>query len=929
MDKVNGINRLILKRTLPVVLILLVALSAIRAGINYYRDVLRIKKDSEFIIQSQLPPLKTALWSLDKDQINSQLQGLRNYPHIVYVAIVKDNSVLFENGKRISGSSEQWSLPLTVPFNNRDTYIGTLQLQIETGSLLKQGFENTLWTMLFQIISVILTVMIVSTMYKRMVIRHIENAADYFGSFEIGPVSKDLVLDKTAVGDEVDLLVTSFNKMQKKLSETYQTIGAEEEKYRLLAESTSAISWEFDIIADRWTYVAPQAENMLGYTPEEWTDLAWWRDKIHPEDRLWAPTYCQKFTSRGENHSFEYRFIARSGKTVWVNDSVSVEMRDSVPVIMRGILIDITEHKMAEQLKILDRDIFSLMQDSRDLKEQMRDVVIMLKKTTEFDAVGIRLKADENFPYFAEVGFPSDLLLKENSLIERNKNGGVCRVEDGKVCLECTCGLVITGTIKQGHSLFSPRGSFWTNDSFPLLDIPAEDEPRHNPRNECIHHEYASIALIPVRDNEQIIGLIQLNHHQKGRLNLQMIEHLEDIATHIGTALVQMHANEQNKALEEQLRQSQKMEAIGMLAGGVAHDFNNILTVIMGYANLLGLGGALNEKQREAAEQIISSSEKAAQLTSGLLAFSRKQVLDVRQADLNDIVHKVQKFLGRVIGEDVKLICTQHNAQLPVNVDSGQIEQVLINLATNARDAMPNGGMLTIETWLQHIDSQFIHSHGYGEPGLYALMTISDTGAGMDEETCSKIFEPFFTTKVVGKGTGLGMAIVYGIVKQHSGFINVYSEPGEGTAFKVYLPISASENDAINVAKEQSVPPRGTETILLAEDDATVNKLVTTILTQFGYEVIQAVDGQDAIDKFIANSENIKLILMDMIMPNKNGKEAYEEIRQIRPNVKVLYSSGYTADFIQSRGVKEEGAELIMKPVQPMELLRKIREMLD
>jgi PAS domain S-box-containing protein len=386
-----------------------------------------------------------------------------------------------------------------------------------------------------------------------------------------------------------------------------------------------------------------------------------------------------------------------------------------------------------------------------------------------------------------------------------------------------------------------------------------------------------------------------------------------------------------HRHLEVQLRHAQKMEAIGQLAGGVAHDFNNILTVILGYANLLTMRDTLDTHQIEAVEQIISSSEKAAQLTRGLLAFSRKQLLEIKISNLNQIMQHVQKFLVRIIGEDVQLKLIINDLELPVSVDSGQIEQVLINLATNARDAMQKGGILTIETGIREIDAATEHVHGFDSvvPGRYACITVSDTGCGMDAETCARIFEPFYTTKEVGKGTGLGMAIVYGIVCQHNGFINVYSEPGMGTIFRVYLPLAEEKQGDHEEKTGPTAPQGGNETILLAEDDAGVRRLESTVLTQFGYDVIEAEDGQDAVDKFAANRDRIALILMDMIMPKKNGKEAYAEICRLKPGVRILYCSGYTAEFMQSRGVSEEGIDLITKPVQPMELLRKIREKLD
>jgi polar amino acid transport system substrate-binding protein len=382
--------------------------------------------------------------------------------------------------------------------------------------------------------------------------------------------------------------------------------------------------------------------------------------------------------------------------------------------------------------------------------------------------------------------------------------------------------------------------------------------------------------------------------------------------------------------LEEQLRQSQKMEAVGQLAGGVAHDFNNILQVISGHASVLSLDEQLDEQQREDVGSILSASEKAAQLTKGLLAFSRRQVMTFAPVDLNEIIESVKKFLDRIIGEDVQLATRLSPGRLTVYGDRGQIEQVLINLVTNARDAMPKGGHLTIETGCQVMGHAGDPASGQAEPGRHAVVTVSDTGGGMDPETRKRIFEPFFTTKGVGRGTGLGMAIVYGIVKQHQGTIDVQSEPGRGATFNVSFPVYEKEPlQPLEAEPALASPGGGTETILLGEDDADVRGFVVSLLRRFGYTVIQAVDGQAVVEKFAANMDAISMVLLDVIMPKKNGKEAYEEISRLKPGVKVLYASGYTADFIQSRGVSEQGIELIMKPVLPMVLLRKIREVLD
>ncbi|MCL4475660.1 MAG: MEKHLA domain-containing protein [Nitrospirae bacterium] len=418
---------------------------------------------------------------------------------------------------------------------------------------------------------------------------------------------------------------------------------------------------------------------------------------------------------------------------------------------------------------------------------------------------------------------------------------------------------------------------------------------------------------------------------------------------HIGFVTITRDITER-KNLEDQLRHAQKLEAIGILAGGIAHDFNNILNAIIGFGNLIEMDMKGDDPNRAYLKEILSAGERAAHLTKSLLAFSRKQIISPKSENLNEILRSVGKFLRRIIGEDIELK-TILNPSLPlfdpsvsplgkggiergvgdltVIVDRGQIEQVLMNLATNARDAMPNGGELIIETGITEMDEEYVKMHGYGEPGIYALISITDSGIGMDEETRKRIFEPFFTTKEMGRGTGLGLAMVYGIVKQHDGYINVYSEPGKGTTFKIYLPLIKSEAGEAVSAAPAVYTGGGTETVLVAEDDQAVRKLTRDVLERFGYKVIAAEDGEDAIKKFMNNKEDIQLLLLDVIMPKKNGKEVYEEIKKINPRIKVLFLSGYTANLIHKKGILDEGLDFILKPVSPKELLRKVRRVLD
>ncbi|MGC1453862.1 MAG: PAS domain S-box protein [Nitrospirota bacterium] len=384
----------------------------------------------------------------------------------------------------------------------------------------------------------------------------------------------------------------------------------------------------------------------------------------------------------------------------------------------------------------------------------------------------------------------------------------------------------------------------------------------------------------------------------------------------------------ERKRLEDQLRQSQKMESIGTLTCGISHDFNNILTAIIGYGSLLRMKMTDDDPLRHNVDQILASANRAATLTQGLLAYSRKQVLNPQRVNLNEIILKVERLLARLIGDDVEFKCILTDKDVTVLADAGQLEQIMMNLVTNARDAMPGGGYLYVETQRVGLDEVTAKAHDVRKPGTYALILVTDSGMGMDQQTRERIFDPFFTTKDVGKGTGLGLAMVYGIIKQHNGFIEVESEIGRGTTLKIYLPIAQGATEETQSSDLPAVK-RGTETILVAEDDETVRNFITTILTQFGYSVIQAENGEDAVKKFMANRGAIKLLLLDVMMPKKNGKEVYDKIRIFEPGIRTLFLSGYSADIMSQKGLLEKGLNFLFKPVPMNDLLRKVREILD
>jgi two-component system cell cycle sensor histidine kinase/response regulator CckA len=385
----------------------------------------------------------------------------------------------------------------------------------------------------------------------------------------------------------------------------------------------------------------------------------------------------------------------------------------------------------------------------------------------------------------------------------------------------------------------------------------------------------------------------------------------------------------QQRSLEGQFRQAQRLEAVGRLAGGVAHDFNNILTAISGYTDMLLDDANPGDPRRQDLEEIRTAAQRAAGLTRQLLAFSRKQVLQTRVLDLNAVVQTLEKMLRRLIGEDIALVFTPGADLGAVRADPGQLEQVILNLAVNSRDAMPEGGKLTIETANITLDESYVREHTGAAPGRYVLLAVSDTGIGMDEETRSHMFEPFFTTKEQGKGTGLGLATVYGIVKQSGGYVWVYSEPGRGATFKIYLPRVDEPVDGEESVSGLPEVAGGGETVLLAEDDAGVRQVVAEVLTQKGYRVLRADDGQTALALARENREAVRLLITDIVMPGMPGRELAGLVVALCPGVRVLFMSGYTDDAVVRHGVLQEGTPYLQKPFTPRALALKVRDVLD
>jgi len=680
------------------------------------------------------------------------------------------------------------------------------------------------------------------------------------------------------------------------------------------------------------------------------------------------------------------------------------------------------------------------------LMELMRDLMSYFQNLTGCEAIGVRMREGDDFPYYESRGFPEEFVLAENRLCAIDPAGEVVRDGAGHPVFECMCGNVLCGRFDPSKPFFTARGSFWSSCTTDLLADTTDADRQAKTRNRCNGEGYESVALIPLRSQGGTFGLFQFNDRRKGRFTQERVALLEDLVDHVATALAKLRADEalrlseeryrslfenmlegyafcrmvvekeeyrdfvyldvnpaferltgladvvgkrvtevipgiresnpelfeiygrvafsgrpervelhvgplknwfsvsvysprkgcfvavfdnitERRKLEEQLLQSQKMEAVGRLAGGVAHDFNNLLTVINGYSELLLRQIGEDSTLRKEVDEIRKAGDRASMLTRQLLAFSRRQVLQPKMMDLNATVSGMVTMLRRLIGEDIDLRILPGEELGRVKADPGQVEQIILNLVVNARDAMPGGGRLCIETCNTILDGTFSSKHPHAVAGPHVLLAVSDTGVGMSEDTQAHLFEPFFTTKEKGKGTGLGLSTVYGIVQQSQGAIYVYSELGRGTTVKIYLPRVEGE---VEIASPDSGPaPHGTETVLVAEDEAQVRDFVTRVLSAKGYRVLAAGEGIEALRLCREFAEPVDLLITDVVMPRMGGRELASRIEAVKPGVRVLFVSGYTENAISHHGVLDAGLTFLQKPFTTDALLRKVREVLD
>ena len=800
------------------------------------------------------------------------------------------------------------------------------------------------------------------------------------------------------------------------------------QQYEGLVQAIDGIVWELDVQTSTFTFVSKQSERLLGYRPEQWlSDPNFWKDHLHPDDRASALEFCLDATARRADHQLDYRMISADGRVVWLRDIVTVDCSNPDSPTLRGVMVDITERKLAEdQLRkseeryrdlvenahdlIFEHDLegnyLSANREVRQITDYSREEICQLNITQivapdhlekaremtrrqlagervtayEIEIIakdGHRVTVEVNSSLIFKDGVPVGVRGIARDITNRKEAESRLVAQHAVTSALAESSTVSEGVLKSlkviGETLGWEYSALWTVDpeqnalrcahvwnglgtdadefeaasrqavfppgiGFPgsiwkekqplwIPEVTADLRVVRSPLAAKADFHSAFGFLIHLRS--EVAGVVEFFSRSSRKPDPALLAMMVTIGRQIGQFIETKRFEQALSESEEQLRQSQKLEAIGQLAGGVAHDFNNLLTAINGYSTL-----ALRRLGKEHSissylEEIKKAGDRAANLTRQLLAFGRKQLLQPQSLNLNDVVTDMRKMLKRLIGENIDFMANLSPDLKQITADPGQVEQVLVNLVVNARDAMPSGGTLTIETANAQVDGAYASKHIGVTPGSYIMLVVSDTGIGMDHKTQARVFEPFFTTKEMGKGTGLGLSTVYGIVKQSGGNVWVYSELNQGTSFKVYLPQIEAEVKVDGTPTLFSSIKLGSETVLLVEDEDMVRNLASELLKENGYTVLEASGGEEAMRLCRKHKDAIDLLITDVVMPKMSGTNVANHVQMVHPETRVLFMSGYTDEAIVHHGIVDSNIAFIQKPFSETVLMQKIREVLD
>jgi len=621
---------------------------------------------------------------------------------------------------------------------------------------------------------------------------------------------------------------------------------------------------------------------------------------VHPDDRELVRRTTQDALRDRKPYYIDHRIILPNGETKYVSEQGELVLDEKgMPIRWLGTVLDITQRKRAEDASSAFSKLGQRLSSATTAVEAARIIADEADKLFGWDACNLQI-CSPDLKTFQTI-FNMDVIDGVRRNIPANHEVLEPSPRMRKV-------------LEEGAQLFLKK----TETSVPEAE-PFGDQSKAS----------ASIMYVPVRNGAKIVGVFSIHSYSASAYTQKDLENLQALGDHCGGALERIRAELERHNLETQLRQAQKMESVGQLAGGIAHDFNNILTVIQGHTSLLTMTGNLSDEAKESAQQISLAAERAANLTRQLLTFSRRQIMQPKNLDLNEVVNNMTKMLRRLLGEDITLHVSYTPALPLVHADPGMMEQILLNLSVNSRDAMPKGGRLFINTSVVTVDESYSQQVPEALAGEYVCLSVRDTGTGIAPEVLPHIFEPFFTTKDVGKGTGLGLATVYGIVQQHRGWIETASTVHKGTTFQIFFPATAPAH-AENEEAQEHIIRGGNETILVVEDEPPLRILVRSVLERYGYRVLEAASGLAALVAWEQHKGQIHLLLTDMIMPHGvSGRELANKLLEEKPDLKIIYSSGYSLAVVGRDMVLQEGLNFLQKPYHPRKLAQAVRECLD
>lgn len=664
------------------------------------------------------------------------------------------------------------------------------------------------------------------------------------------------------------------------------------------------------------TFVNEAAHEITGYEPEELVGKNWWK-VFYPDDEYRQAEQLFRHCEAGGVVNYELTLTTREGEkhnVTWSSVNLLDVQGEIIEVI--GIGVDITERKRAEEmLRAADR---RAVEEYARLLDRLARLALVFGTARDLLTI---YRALCDFSLALTASFALVICRYDEALGVRE---GVYIYGDGEEIDITSLSPIPVRSGLAGRAIKTGKVVVSNNYISDMSGRPAVVVGSGADAGPA-----RSALIVPMTIMGHTIGTIEVQSHELDAYTQEHVTAMQMAGNLAANAIENVRLLEQERKKEEQLRQSQKMEAVGRLAGGVAHDFNNLLTAINGYSDLTLRRLGQSDPQRRNIEEIKKAGERAASLTRQLLAFSRQQVLKPKPFNLNSVITDMEKMLERLIREDINISLKLAPDIGQIKADPGQIEQVIVNLVVNARDAMPDGGRLMVETSNVYLDKNYASEHIAVSPGPYVMLAVTDTGVGMNETTRKRIFEPFFTTKEEGRGTGLGLATTYGIIKQSGGNVWVYSEVGQGTSFKVYLPRVDDAAEHIETPGNAEEITRGTETILVVEDDELVRGIALQTLQMYGYRVLEARNGYEALALVSEREEKIDLLLTDVVMPRMNGRELVKRLQLLKPGINILYMSGYTEDAIHHHGVLEEGTFFIEKPFAPDKLGQKVREVLD